>query len=386
MYRGIISMSTGERLNNIFMPVFSICSNIAYLVIGRTHKMLDSVIAIVGAMDEMARVLDSNKKVVFANRQFKNEFGANYDKTLPEGNRANRVFENGDCELNGKIYQRKMSKILYDNGQKTAIIETYEDVSDLRITQTKLKKKNVNMEEQMELALRIQRALLPRVLPNTEPFSFHSGFKPCEKVGGDLYDVFDMGKGHYAFYIADASGHGIMAAMLTVFVKQSARAYLKNEDYSPSKILNYICKMFKELDLEPEIYITMFFGVLDVNENVVTYANAGHNCVPLMYDGEKITELLSPSVPICRWFEEPGYCDEKVKIPKGGTLLLHTDGLTDCFPRSINDDIIKRMLVISGSGKQFVENMMEMVEIEEVKCDMRDDMAILLLEHCAVDK
>lgn len=374
-------MSTGERLNNIFMPVFSIC-NIAYLVIGGTRKMLDSVIAIVGAMDEMARVLDSNNNVVFANRHLKNEFGTYSDKILPEKN-ANEAFENDDYELNGKIYQRRTSKILYDNEQKTAIIETYKDVTDLRKTQTELKKKNVNMEEQMELALRIQRALLPRVLPNTEPFSFHSGFKPCEKVGGDLYDVFDMGRGHYAFYIADASGHGIMAAMLTVFVKQSARAYLKNEDYSPSKILNYICKMFKELDLEPEIYITMFLGVLDVKKNVVTYANAGHNCVPLMYDGEKVRELLSPSVPICRWFEAPGYCDEKVSIPKGSTLLLHTDGLTDCFPNSINDDIIKRMLVTSGSGKQFVENMMEMVEIEEVKCDMRDDMAILLLEHCA---
>lgn len=333
------------------------------------------------AMKEMVRLVDSDGMVLFANQSMVDAFGGKTYEPAAFSEPARIIGDMKEYCVGERIYEMMATKITDASGSAFAVLETYRDVTEQRQMQSELMKKNEKMEEQMELALRIQRALLPAKLPDTFPFTFHFGFEPCEKVGGDLYDVFDMGRGYCAFYIADVSGHGIMAAMLTVFLKQAARAYLKNEDYSPSRILSYIYDMFNELGLEDDIYITMFFGVLNTNDSTITYANAGHNCSPLLYDGTFVRELSLPSVPICRWFTRPGYKDRKVQMPTGGRLLLYTDGLPDSCAVLRDPETVKGFLCEAGPGAEIVKKLLDTVYEQEDPGGRRDDIAILLLER-----
>lgn len=334
---------------------------------------------LVQAMTEMALVLDSGGNILFANRSMTKAFGSGLKGLPAAARKAGKPGETAECHIKGRVYEVTCTEVRCEDGLYSLAL--YRDVTEQRRMRDELMARNEKMEEQMELALRIQRALLPGRLPETFPFSFYFGFEPCEKVGGDLYDVFDMGKGHCAFYIADVCGHGIMAAMLTVFLKQAARAYLKNEDHSPSRILAYIYEMFNELGLEDEIYITMFFGVLNLTDNTITYANAGHNCAPLLYDGNEVRELSLPSVPICRWFTRPGYRDRKVHMPAGSRLLLYTDGLPDCCEALQDPDNVKQYLYSEDSGEEIIEALLDAMHAEQNSESRRDDVAVLLLER-----
>ena len=347
----------------------------------KTGLDIEHINSIVAAMTEMALLLDASGNVLFANSSFRNTIGNRFSHLLT----GESVLRNGRGEVavEGCLYEIARTELCDETGCRIAALDIYRDVTEQRRMQNELMKKTEKLEEQMELAMRIQRALLPARLPQTYPFSFYFGFEPCEKVGGDLYDVFDMGRGCCAFYIADVSGHGIMAAMLTVFLKQAARAYLKNEDYSPSRILSYIYEMFNELGLEDEIYITMFLGVLNTRDGTVTYANAGHNCAPLLGDDTGVRELSLPSVPICRWFTRPGYKDRRVRLTPGARLLLYTDGLPDCCTDFRDPENVKPYLFRAGPGSGLVDALLEAVHASQCQeaGGRQDDIAILLLEH-----
>jgi len=332
------------------------------------------------AMKEMMRLVDAKGVVLFANQRMIETFGNSVYKSDALGHPVRELGDMKEYLIEDRVYEMVTTRT-NDASGNPAVLETYRDVTEQRLMQADLMKKSEKVAEQMDLALRLQRALLPARLPETFPFSFHFGFEPCEKVGGDLYDVFDMGRGHCAFYIADVSGHGIVAAMLTVFLKQAARAYLKNEDYSPSRILSYIYEMFNELELEDDIYITMFFGVLNTNDGTISYANAGHNCAPLLYDGSTVRELSLPSVPICRWFSRPGYKDRKALMPTGSRLLLYTDGLPDSCAAFRDPENVKTCLSEAPTGKALIEDLINIVRREEEPTGRRDDIAILLLER-----
>ena len=77
------------------------------------------------------------------------------------------------------------------------------------------------IDEEMRLAARLQQDFLPKTLPQVGPVRFHTLFRPAGYVSGDLYDVMRLDETHVAFYMADAVGHGMPAALLTMFIKNA---------------------------------------------------------------------------------------------------------------------------------------------------------------------
>src|SRR6202007_1577929 len=80
------------------------------------------------------------------------------------------------------------------------------------------------IDQELELARRIQQSFLPQTLPQLPTARFAVHYRPCGRVGGDFYDAFRLDERHVAFYVADAMGHGVPASLLTVFVKRGVRA------------------------------------------------------------------------------------------------------------------------------------------------------------------
>ena len=77
------------------------------------------------------------------------------------------------------------------------------------------------IDDEMELARRIQQSMLPQTLPDLPPVRFGVYYRPCGRVGGDFYDVFRLDEDHVGFYIADVCGHGVPAALMTIFLKKA---------------------------------------------------------------------------------------------------------------------------------------------------------------------
>src|SRR5687767_8776901 len=95
------------------------------------------------------------------------------------------------------------------------------EVAALRLRDETLKFYMHRLDEEMRLAARLQQDFLPKHLPQIGPVHFHTLFRPAGYVSGDLYDVMRLDETHVGFYIADAVGHGMPAALLTMFMKNA---------------------------------------------------------------------------------------------------------------------------------------------------------------------
>ncbi len=139
------------------------------------------------------------------------------------------------------------------------------------------------------MARSLQHSMLKDELPDINNINITGLYKPCESVGGDFYDVFKIDDNQILFYMADVSGHGIGAAMLTVFFAQAVTQIMHNRTKSlpPDELLRQVWLRFISLDLAEHLYITAWVGVLDGSNGKLTYCNAGHIASPILSDKKR---------------------------------------------------------------------------------------------------
>jgi sigma-B regulation protein RsbU (phosphoserine phosphatase) len=179
--------------------------------------------------------------------------------------------------------------------------------------------------------------MIPKKLPNLPKAEFEACYFPAERVGGDFYNVFQVSPAKIGMYIGDVSGHGVSAAMLTVFLNQSIRTSKENnqgikEPLPPSEVLEKLFTDFNQTDFSGEVYIVMLYGIFDMITREFTFASAGLNVPPMILSpGGDVSELVIKGFPICKFpgGRNPGYYNSTVKLQKGEKVLFYTDGLID---------------------------------------------------------
>lgn len=200
-----------------------------------------------------------------------------------------------------------------------------------------LRKMNRKLLEDLEYARDIQRSLLPLHLPLEDGVSFSAGYFPAERVSGDFYNIFKIDEHNIGLYIGDVSGHGVPAAMLTVFAKQSIKSRKETENgtyeiYSPASVLDNVFKSFNSTNFKGEVYFVMLYGVFNRNTRELTYASAGINVPPLILRRNgTVEELPIRGLPICKISDiyPVKYEDSVIALNKGDKLLFYTDGLIE---------------------------------------------------------
>lgn len=181
---------------------------------------------------------------------------------------------------------------------------------------------------EMEIAKELQTAksIQQRLLPagnwaGGKRYSYM--YIPCRDIGGDLPDVFTVGSSACGV-IADVSGKGISAGMLSAFVKA---AYDKTL-YSPADAISNLNTKFAALNLDEKNYVTV--AAVRIDEESITYSMAGHNVPILLKTGSGITRIMLNSPPVSNWFDNPSYYEDVIPYRKGDILVLLTDGVTEC--------------------------------------------------------
>lgn len=183
------------------------------------------------------------------------------------------------------------------------------------------------MARELELARQVQQSFLPRTFPQLPPYMFAAYNEPAREVGGDFYDVIDLGDGRVGLVIADVSDKGMAAALYMALSRSLIRAEAMRES-SPVTVLSNVNRLLLEL-AEQEMFVTVFYAVLDTKRGYLAYARAGHDH-PLLLRGGDIVELGGNGM-LLGLFEDVGasLTEHEMRLLPGDRLVLYTDGLTD---------------------------------------------------------
>lgn len=210
----------------------------------------------------------------------------------------------------------------------------------------------LEIARELQTAQSIQQRLLPAgKWAGGKRYSYM--YIPCRAIGGDLPEVYTVGNSACGV-IADVSGKGISAGMLTAFVKA---AYDKTV-YSPAQAIMSLSRKFSELNLDERSYVTVAAARID--ENTITYSMAGHNVPILLKSGGGITRIMLNSPPVSNWFDNPAYFEDVIPYKKGDILVLLTDGVTEsknARGEMFGVDGAIKTLSYSRSSEDFIKNL-----------------------------
>jgi phosphoserine phosphatase RsbU/P len=180
------------------------------------------------------------------------------------------------------------------------------------------------LEQELTIARDIQQALLPHGLHDFPHLAVTGVHYPCHEVGGDYFDVFPIDEDRVAFLIADVSGKGLGAALLTTMLQGALSGMSMGAD--PVKVFNHINR-FLCRHAEVGRYATLFIGMLDGN-GVFEYIKAGHPSPLLLRRGQTSELYTDGSFPV-GLIPEAEYTATRMQLEPDDTLVLFSDGITE---------------------------------------------------------
>jgi serine phosphatase RsbU (regulator of sigma subunit) len=185
------------------------------------------------------------------------------------------------------------------------------------------------IDEELELARRVQSGLLPQALPEAPGCRFAVHYRLCGQVGGDFYDAFRLDEHHVGFYVADAMGHGVAASLLTVFVKKGIRAKeVFGREYRltpPGEVLGRLNRDLIDQRLTDHPFITAAYGLFNHRDGVLSVARAGHP-YPLHVPREGAVQMWRQE-GLLLGVLEAAFPDRQYHLRPGDKVLLYTDGV-----------------------------------------------------------
>jgi len=190
------------------------------------------------------------------------------------------------------------------------------------------------MEEELSVGRQIQLSLLPESCPTLPGWQFAALYRPARIVGGDFYDFFEL-PGHIkrlGIVIADVSGKGVPAAMFMSLSRSIIRTKAMNGT-SPATALSRANRLIAK-DNRSKLFLTAFYGLLDVATGQLTYARAGHNYPLWLHQTStgqtELTRLTGQGI-VMGIFESIKLQEVKIEMGPGDLLVFYTDGVTEAM-------------------------------------------------------
>lgn len=344
-------------------------------------------------MVDWVRVVDREGTILYANKVMKESLGNNIigmkcNKSHNRGVRcdfciAQRSIDTGETmhkeeKIGDSYYSVKSSPVINKNGDIFAAVEVFRDITRERQLELELINRNKKMHRDLQFAKRIQGKILPKKGAIGD-LLFDYIYSPSEMLSGDMFDIFHIDNEHIGFYISDVAGHGVAASMMTMFIRQTMRV-IKDDIISPSIALAEIHRRFVLLELEPDNYFTMFYGVYNKITKKFKYANAGHSCIPIKYNEQGIDLLEIKGYPIVRIFEENFYDEKSVNLEKGDRILLYTDGITEGRDHDDREFGVEGVIKCVEDNPDDILNELEEQIINHSWGEQKDDFTAILVE------
>ncbi|MCD6216698.1 SpoIIE family protein phosphatase [bacterium] len=261
---------------------------------------------------------------------------------------------------------------------------------------TEIQLANDVLIDDLKAAALIQHNLLPDKLPNNSRLNIDFRFVPCDAVGGDMLDVFEICDNHIGISISDVAGHGVSAAMFAVTINRLlspvaghtsvVRSKKNNGAFnpvSPDEVLSMLNNQF-HVKSQNAVYATMIYGMINTDTLEFTHVRAGHKPVILVRSNDA-SELESRGGLPIGISKDVEYFQTSFQLEKGDRLYFYTDGAieTDKFtdPRKDIENFLKFIQEISSLPlSESLDRINEMVISNAENRSPHDDVAILGIE------
>lgn len=246
----------------------------------------------------------------------------------------------------------------------------------------------VIIKNDMMLAKNIQRQVLPKKLDRIGELNFDVRYYPMSDIGGDIYDVTDMGDGKVRVFVADATGHGVQAALVTMLIKAEYGS-LKNFALDPASVLAQMSyKFFKDYRALNVFFTCVVFDIYPTGKRI-EYASAGHPGQFLISDGKVVS--LESTGKLAGALEDSIYRNAVRDFNDDAKLILFTDGLFEEFDADNVEYGEERALatvssIVASSGeclpvKTIIDRLTDDVEKYMQGGERNDDITVIGIER-----
>jgi sigma-B regulation protein RsbU (phosphoserine phosphatase) len=250
-------------------------------------------------------------------------------------------------------------------------------------SQTKL----IALQQELDIANVIQTSILPKTFPpfpDRKEFDIYAKMIPAKEVGGDLYDFFLIDKYRLGVVIGDVSGKGIAAALLMAVCKTllKATAY---KGIPADNILSEVNNILFE-ESPSNMFVTVFYGVLDTRSGAFEYSNGGHNSPYLISTDGKVQPLADIGGMLLGALKDMEYASNVIMLKPGESLFFYTDGVTEAFNKDNEEFQESRLEQIlnnknSLNTNDLVHHVFENVQAFANGVEQSDDITCLALKY-----
>ncbi|PKL38825.1 MAG: hypothetical protein CVV44_08125 [Spirochaetae bacterium HGW-Spirochaetae-1] len=244
------------------------------------------------------------------------------------------------------------------------------------------------VQDDLLIAKKIQKNILPSVSKQIEGLSLRVYFQPLQGISGDFYDITELEPGHARIFIADATGHGIQAALITMIIK-SEYEMLKRQKISAADLLKQLNVNFINAYRSLETYFSCFIVDIDLKGSMIHYASAGHPGQMLLAGGR--TQVLRGGGMIVGDMADADYTLYDHPFQKGDKMLIYTDGLYERVDEDAEESL--RVLLeksIEMNREEHLEKIfaalltsLDMFDKKNGSDSRHDDITIIGIEHQA---
>jgi serine phosphatase RsbU (regulator of sigma subunit) len=239
-------------------------------------------------------------------------------------------------------------------------------------------------ERELALAQETQVSLLPRCLPQFENFSVHAYSSPTRYVGGDFYDFLQLSSGEWVGILADVSGKGISAALLSSMVLGALSMEFRSGT-EPQEVLHRVNQLLCERSL-PFQFVTLFLFVLGPS-GMGQFISAGHNPTYLFRSATGRIEKLFSDAHFLGMFDFASFPPRAFSLDKGDILVVYSDGLTDAQNQHGEMFGEERLLTIVRQQAPLGSHSLERSFLEAIEeftggTPQTDDITFVVVEKC----
>jgi len=231
----------------------------------------------------------------------------------------------------GVIYIDTQSRALAFSNEELEMLTSIANQAAVAIVNARLHSQLVEQHKiarEMEIARTIQMNLLPKTYPDLPGYQLSAMSLPAKQVGGDYYDFIKLPDNRIGLAIADVSGKGVSAAILTATTRSYLLSETQHKDATLGQALDRINRMIHRDVAGGQMYVTMVLGYLDPTDGSMEYINAGH-AYPVLIHPNGQTEFLDVGGVFLGIMEDNNFEFGHTTVPPGGVLVMYTDGVTD---------------------------------------------------------